>query len=220
MRTGASPHSNRDTGCSSLWRLKSSPRICSKPTGACACLLAIAIFFPIALIIAGFELGRVGIQHSLSAYYWAGFDDPSEQRTIFVGTYFAVGACLIAYRGFSNEENWALNIAGVFAWGAALFPMECTKDMECLHSCAGQGYGLIHGPRSAAAQYYYRCPPRTRDGLGIGPARDGCSRVAPHRQFARGGATSRPLSALGREWPPSYRSYRSWTREDSSASDY
>jgi hypothetical protein len=87
----------------------------------------------------------VGIQHSLSAYYWAGFDDPSEERTIFVGTYFAVGACLIAYRGFSNEENWALNIAGVLAWGVALFPMECAEDMECLHSCAGQGYGHIHG---------------------------------------------------------------------------
>jgi hypothetical protein len=109
------------------------------------CLLAFVIFFPIVLIIVGFELGHVGIQHSLSAYYWAGFDDPSEERTIFVGTYFAVGACLIAYRGFSNEENWALNIAGVLAWGVALFPMECTKDMECLHSCAGQGYGTIHG---------------------------------------------------------------------------
>jgi hypothetical protein len=109
------------------------------------CLLSIAIFFPFVLIVAGYELGHVGIQHSLSAYYWAGFDDPSEERTIFVGTYFVVGACLIAYRGFSNEENWALNIAGLLAWGVALFPMECTNDIECLRSCAGQGHSLIHG---------------------------------------------------------------------------
>ena len=47
------------------------------------CLLAFAILLPIVLVLAGFELGHISIQHSLSAYYWAGYDDPSEERTPF-----------------------------------------------------------------------------------------------------------------------------------------
>jgi hypothetical protein len=109
------------------------------------CLLIFAIFLPIVLVLAGFVLGHVGIQDSLSAYYWAGFDEPSEERTIFVGVLFAVGACLIAYRGFSNEEDLALNIAGVLAWGIAFFPMQCNLNIRSLHSCAGEGYAHIHG---------------------------------------------------------------------------
>jgi hypothetical protein len=133
------------------------------------CLLLFAIFLPIVLVLAGVELGRVGVQHSLSAYYWAGYDDPSEERAIFVGALFAVGVCLIAYRGFSNEENWALNIAGVLAWGVALFPTNCPQGIECLHSCTGLGYGLIHG--TCAVSFFillaYVALFRSKDTLGV-----------------------------------------------------
>jgi hypothetical protein len=133
------------------------------------CLLAFAILLPIALVVAGFELGHIGIQHSLSAYYWAGYDDPSEERTLFVGALFAIGACLIAYRGFSNEENWALNIAGVLAWGVALFPKDCDDDIKCLHSCTGLGYGRIHG--TCAVTFFlllaYVALFRSKDTLGV-----------------------------------------------------
>jgi hypothetical protein len=133
------------------------------------CLLVFAIFLPIVLVLAGRTLGQIGIQHSLSAYYWAGFDEPSTERTIFVGVLFAVGACLIAYKGFSNEEDWALNIAGVLAWGVALFPMQCSDDILCLHSCVGQGYGHVHG--TCAVSFFlllaYVALFRSKDTLGV-----------------------------------------------------
>jgi hypothetical protein len=151
------------------------------------CLLAFAILLPIVLVLAGAALGHVGIQHSLSAYYWAGYDDPSEERTIFVGSLFAVGACLVAYRGFSNEENWALNFAGIFAWGVALFPMNCRKGMECLHSCEGLGHGLIHG--TCAVIFFlllaYVALFRSKDTLGDGSSGGHVLSEKDRRWYAR-----------------------------------
>lgn len=44
-------------------------------------------------------------------------------RNVFVGILFAVGGLLIVYQGMSRFEDWALNLAGVTAFGVALFPM-------------------------------------------------------------------------------------------------
>src|ERR1700754_1470403 len=52
-------------------------------------------------------------------------------RNVFVGILFAVGGLLFAYQGFSQLEDYALNLAGILAWGVALFPMnwpEGTQD--------------------------------------------------------------------------------------------
>ena len=45
-------------------------------------------------------------------------------RPWFVGILFAVGVILYLYKGYSRQENWFLNFAGLFAIGIATFPME------------------------------------------------------------------------------------------------
>lgn len=44
-------------------------------------------------------------------------------RTIFVSFLIAIGSFLYLYKGYSNKENIALNMAGGFATLVALFPM-------------------------------------------------------------------------------------------------
>ncbi len=80
-----------------------------------------------ALYIAAFALpwvliavGGWDVKPSISAYY----DDPDLKRDIFVGTLCAVGAGILAYKGFKRSENVALNISGVMAFGVALISHE------------------------------------------------------------------------------------------------
>lgn len=54
---------------------------------------------------------------SMSAYYWS-----PTMRDPFVGALVAIGAFLYLYKGFSRQENWALNLAGVLAVGIAMVP--------------------------------------------------------------------------------------------------
>ena len=73
----------------------------------------------------------------MSHYYFAlSPDDVSKRgfpmRVWFVGILFAVGVFLYLYKGFSTKENLALNFAGIFALGVAVFPMgsDCVKDCQ------------------------------------------------------------------------------------------
>ena len=43
-------------------------------------------------------------------------------RDTFVGALVAIGVFLYLYKGFSRQENWALNVAGVLAVGMAMVP--------------------------------------------------------------------------------------------------
>jgi hypothetical protein len=82
----------------------------------------IAFLLPVVLVGYGLWLG-VPIQHSFSAYFYADHEKFAALRTVFVGVLCALGVALIAYRGASPREDWALNFAGAFAIGVALFPM-------------------------------------------------------------------------------------------------
>jgi hypothetical protein len=107
-------------------------------------LAVLAYSFPILLFGGGLLLGKLPLAGSMSAYYHyhsiesprplnqgAAFQETADQdkpgqglmRNIFVGTLFAVGGLLFAYQGFSRLEDFALNLAGLTAWGIALFPM-------------------------------------------------------------------------------------------------
>jgi hypothetical protein len=90
----------------------------------------IAILFPFILWIGGLFYVEIPLQNSMSAYYHASIDHKS-MRDWFVGILFAIGAFLYLYKGFSNKENIALNCAGTFALGIALFPME----WDCGDTC-------------------------------------------------------------------------------------
>jgi hypothetical protein len=88
---------------------------------------AIALVTPVVIVLWAWMF-HVAWQDSLSAYYFAPSGDKQiysfyPGRVMFVGILFALGSFLFLYKGFSNRENIALNLAGLFALGVALFPM-------------------------------------------------------------------------------------------------
>ena len=84
---------------------------------------AIGIALPIVVLLAGTALHDVWLEPSISDYYHT---VPQKiyftTRDLFVGGLLAASACLYLYKGFSNKENIALNLAGVFAVFVALLP--------------------------------------------------------------------------------------------------
>lgn len=88
-----------------------------------------ALCFPLVLWIGG-SLMHIGIQDSMSAYYHAAQDGRS-MRDYFVGFLFAIGVFLYLYKGNSTAENILLNLAGMFAIGVAVFPMEWACGDTC-----------------------------------------------------------------------------------------
>lgn len=71
---------------------------------------------------------------SMSAYYYS-----PAMRDVFVGALCAIGVFLYLYKGFSKQENWALNAAGLFVIGVALEPTSPTCP-------EGAGFSMsVHG---------------------------------------------------------------------------
>ncbi|HLL47623.1 MAG TPA: hypothetical protein VK399_12985 [Longimicrobiaceae bacterium] len=86
-----------------------------------------AAAFPLLLWIVGWLAHGIDLQSSMSAYYFAAPTPDSDafpMRTWFVGLLFAIGGFLYLYKGFTDTENVALNLAGVFALMVAVFPMD------------------------------------------------------------------------------------------------
>lgn len=83
---------------------------------------------PPLLVVVGWIWGSAGLQSSMSAYYYAG---NGAARNEFVGVLITIGAFLYLYKGFSQEENIALNLAGIFAVGVALVPMPWDCGAGC-----------------------------------------------------------------------------------------
>jgi hypothetical protein len=111
----------------------------------------VGILLPIVLGGVGYCVYRVPLAGSMSAYYHAtkacsGIKAVQQKekaegvakgpandaclaigtgpmRNWFVGSLFFIGGAMLLIRGFSNVENWALNIAGIMAPCVALFPM-------------------------------------------------------------------------------------------------
>lgn len=81
----------------------------------------IAFLLPLLLWGIG-SLLKIELQTSMSAYYH------TRMRDVFVGCLFAIGAFLYLYKGFSVQENQALNLAGLFAIGIALLPTHVPID--------------------------------------------------------------------------------------------
>ena len=88
------------------------------------------VALPISLILGGGLLFGVEIQSSISAYYYTGM------RGIFVGILWAIGVFLFSYKGYSKEDNWVANIAGISATLVALFPTDPPGSTGPLSSTA------------------------------------------------------------------------------------
>jgi hypothetical protein len=102
-------------------------------------IAGLAFAFPIILWIAGHREADVGLQDSMSDYYYAagaGFT-----RDAFVGIQYAVGVFLILYQGYGKWENPLLDLAGALLIGVATFP---NAQLPGLHNlCAVGFFGCI-----------------------------------------------------------------------------
>jgi hypothetical protein len=107
----------------------------------------LALGLPLALWSGGHLLQGLALQPSISAYYH------SDVRDVFVGMLWAIGAGLVAYKGFSRREDLALNVGGVLACCIAVFPMNPADALGCiLPDCPGGTCASIAAPFSRTAQ--------------------------------------------------------------------
>ena len=90
----------------------------------------VALVYPIVLCAWGTYNG-VPLAQSISHYYWNSIELNSPVRNLMVGGLFSIGFSLYLYQGFTKRENYALNVAGVFAVGVALFPTEINCEPNC-----------------------------------------------------------------------------------------
>jgi hypothetical protein len=81
----------------------------------------IGTLLPIVLL-AGAAFTSTARPDSMSGYYY------TDMRDIFVGTLWALGVFLVAYRGYDKVDDSITNVAGFAAIGVALFP---TKPAVC-----------------------------------------------------------------------------------------
>jgi len=89
----------------------------------------LAFMFPILLWVGGKALFGISLLESMSNYYHTGM------RNVFVGVLFAIGFFLMLYKGFTQREDWALNLAAALAVGIALFPMNIDWNIGCNIDC-------------------------------------------------------------------------------------
>lgn len=105
-------------------------------------MAATGLLLPWIVLFWGYLFG-IGLQPSISDYYWAApgtpivdfqwsifLDQAAPSRVWFVGLIFALAAFLYLYKGFSVKENIALNLAALLAVGVAIFPM-CKPGATC-----------------------------------------------------------------------------------------
>jgi len=90
-----------------------------------ALLAGTAVAFPVALVGGGWVLADLNVLPQLSAYYFTPLGD------LFVGMLCAIGIGLIAYKGFTDAEDIALNIGGVLICLVALFHMQPELALNC-----------------------------------------------------------------------------------------
>ena len=76
----------------------------------------IGVALPILLVTGKYLFEGPGIQSSISAYYY------TVMRDVFVGSLWAIGIFLMAYKGPEKKDDLAGNLACIFAIGIALFP--------------------------------------------------------------------------------------------------
>ncbi len=99
------------------------------------------MLMPLLVAAAGVLYGKP-LQPSLSDYYYA-MRDGGLPRTLFVTFLAFLGGILIAYRGLNSTDHSIHNLAGVFAFGVALFPMHCRVEHE---ACVQGLFPALHLP--------------------------------------------------------------------------
>ena len=116
----------------------------------------LGIFLPIVLIVGGLIYNR-SIEPSISDFYHTIY------RDIFVGTLCAIGVFLISYRGYQLQDgelfddNWVATVAGISAFGVALFPNEAPPEKLVVLREAGVMLGTHPVLHYASALVFFSC---------------------------------------------------------------
>ena len=74
------------------------------------------IALPLGCFLAGLAFSGLGLQDSISAYYY------TNVRDVFVGILVWVGLFLLAYKGHERIDNIATSVSGIAGIGIAAFP--------------------------------------------------------------------------------------------------
>lgn len=85
----------------------------------------IAILLPFIVLVAASLICGCSIQESISHYYYTISGD------LFVGLLCAIGTFMVLYRGYEKQDRIAASLAGIFAFGVALFPTDMNTDVTC-----------------------------------------------------------------------------------------
>lgn len=116
----------------------------------------LGLALPFILIFSGL-FGAQHLEPSISDFFH------TFSRDIFVGTMFAIGVFLVSYDGYVREpgesfsDNWITTIAGISAFGVALFPNESPNgQVETLSQYA---VGIERSPlvHYACALTFFAC---------------------------------------------------------------
>ena len=76
----------------------------------------LGIMLPYVCMIGGCAAAHIGVQESISDYYY------TNMRDFFVGLMFLVGLFLLTYKGYDLLDSITTSVTGVFGLGIALFP--------------------------------------------------------------------------------------------------
>jgi hypothetical protein len=94
----------------------------------------LGIGLPVVCYAGGRLIGHVGVQSSLSSYYYTNMGD------VFVGILCAIGVFLFSYKGYSDDKGAPGKWACAFAIGVALFP----TDRDCTPGCGAPHQFSVH----------------------------------------------------------------------------
>ena len=100
----------------------------------------LGMLLPVVLVIGSMLVGKCNVvQPSISHYYY------TNMREVFVGVLSAVSLFLFSYKGHSNLDSWASNVAGFFCLCVAIFPTDiesypCQNKLDSFISWSHQEY--------------------------------------------------------------------------------
>lgn len=94
----------------------------------------LGISLPFVLSLGALLIFKVRVPETISDFYYTGMGD------VFVGTLCAIGVFLLSYKGYEKEDDFAGDLACVFAIGVALFPTTPAGDPETLEKTIGAAH--------------------------------------------------------------------------------
>lgn len=103
----------------------------------------IGLLLPFVLSVGRLFTDGMGIESSISSYYYSGM------RDVFVGAMCAIGIFLFSYCGYDDKDAQAGNLAALFAIGLALVPtapdftaLQSERIIGAIHLAFASGFFL------------------------------------------------------------------------------